>query len=218
MVRTHRVSLAVAAALALAACTSPPTDVSAWSTPGFAPLEAVTDAQWPPAGTVALGDVTRGAATGYNWAHGRGYVAAPLAKVYQALHDPEASRIRTSIDTWTPTVENGTGYPIHFEIHYTDNQLGGSYRVRWDLEYRGGVTSGTETAPAQVVLEYRRISGDTHISLQSGSIVATTTGDPNVTAVEFVCWLNATTTTPETVAGTVSDWYQGVTTVVAALP
>ena len=112
-------------------------------------------------------------------------------------------------------------YPISFEIHYVNVQLGGSYRVRWDLLYRGGVTQTdpVTSAPTEVILEYRRISGDTHLRLESGSIVATPApDDPNVTWVELVCWHDADTTDQSTVAGTVRDWYSQLTKVVLALP
>jgi hypothetical protein len=225
MVRTRQVTpVLVAAALALAGAGCGKTTDTPWSTPGFAPLEPADPAAWPTAlpgdpHPPTLGAIPRGKGSGYNWAKGRGYVHAPLAKVYQALHDPEASRIRTSVNSWPVTATNVEDYPISYEITYSDSTLG--FKVSWIDRYRGGVSQYAQdgTTPVVVGLRYHRVHGDSHIPLQDGSIVAyAVDGDPNVTAVEIVCWLNASTTDENTVAGTVGDWFNGLSGVVAALP
>lgn len=228
MIARTPVPLVLAAAASLvSACTTPPTNYTPWNDPGFGALEAVNQAVFPPHTTGTpytpeLGAVVTGSSAvpaQHNWAHGRGYVTAPIAKVYLALQDPEASRLITGIDQWSVTL-NVESYPISFQIHYVNLQLGGSYRVRWDLLYRGGVTqTDASHNPTEAILEYRRISGDTHLRLEAGSVVATPApDDPTVTYVEFECWLDADTTDQTTVAGTVHDWFTTLTTVVGALP
>jgi hypothetical protein len=227
MIARTPVSIALAAAASLvSACTTPPTNYTPWNEPGFGALETFTDPPFPDHST-GYAAVLATPVTGssdvpafHNWAHSRGYVLAPIGKVYQALQDPNASRLSTGIDQWTATM-NVEDYPISFEIHYVSLQLGGSYHVRWDLLYRGGITQTDPAtgAPTEVILEYKRISGDTHLRLESGSIVATPApDDPNVTYVELVCWLDADTTDQSTVAGTVRDWNSQLTKVVNALP
>jgi hypothetical protein len=214
------VPAAAVLALALAGCGKLETNATPWTTPGFAPLEPADPAALPPDPVAeALGNVVTGRSTTpapHNWAHARGYVLAPIAKVFEALKDPEASRITTSIEQYSVNYDNGEDYPIHFDIHYAETAFG--QKVRWDLRYRGGVTANAQDgSPAEVVLEYRRISGAAALPLESGSIVATPV-DANTTAVELVCWLEATTTNQATVAGTVRDWFGQLTAVTAALP
>jgi hypothetical protein len=154
---------------------------------------------------------------GPDWAHGRGYVHAPLATVYQALHDPAASRIHSPGDHWTPTLGVEPGYPISFRIRYHTTPLG--VTVDWDLTYRGGPLEGTDAVPTVVGLRYQKTWGSDYIKVESGSLVAAAVdGAPDVTSVELVAWLDAATQGPNDVAGTVTDLFGDLVGVVHALP
>lgn len=171
---------------------------------GYEPLEPCT-APFPAA---VEGDphpetieTLAGTVPGHHWAHGAGFVHAPLAAVWAALHDPLVSRIHG------PDLEVRTGvepeYPLSFEIRYEDGPA--FARVHWVIRYRGGPLDGAEP-PQAYGLRYQKIEGTDYIPIQSGSLFATDAGD-GVTAVQIVCWLDAHGQGPENVRGTVTDWW-----------
>jgi hypothetical protein len=188
---------------------------------GFQPLEPAADASWPAAQggdlhPAALGAIVTGTGGGHHWAHARGYLHAPLAKVYAALGEPAASRIHSDGDHWDPTFGVEPGFPVSFRIHYTVHDL---ITVSWEITYRAGPLQGTDAAPLEVGLRYQKTWGTVHIDVQSGSIVAAPVdGDTSVTSVELVCWLNADGQGESDVAGTVQDWWNDLSAAIAALP
>lgn len=189
---------------------------------GFQPLEDATDAPLPAMnadGTYpqALGTVTEPAADGHFAAHGRGYLLYPLAKVYQAMHDPQAGRLHTTgsasvTDPWNEP------FPISYAWHYEDSVLGGMVTVQYDVVYRGGVFEGTEAAPTKVGTRYQKTSGVEAIYVLTGSTVALPTPDPNVTEVDIVAWLRADTQTQGSDDNTVRDQFANLEAVLAAMP
>jgi hypothetical protein len=188
---------------------------------GFQPLERdFTDVAFPPApGGVypQAMNVVSGPSIAHSWAHGRGYVRCAPAKVYQALHDPAASRIRPPGDHWSPSPGIEAGYDISYEIEYVVYK---TITIRWTVRTRGGLLAGTDPAqPGAVIgMRYQRTCGDEHISLESGSLQAQAApGDPNVTQLELVGWLNATTQGPSDVEGTLRDWFANLTGVLSGM-
>lgn len=185
---------------------------------GFQPLERdFTDVAYPDAtgGYPQAVNIVYGPSISHAWAHARGYVHCSLPKVYQALKLPAASRIITPGGHYTDTVPAEQGYSISYNVEYVVQDV---ITVRWNILTRGGVVTGTETAPVLIGLRYQKTCGDSHISLESGSLVASAApGDPNTTQVEMVGWLNATTQGPSDVGGTLSDWFANLTAVLSTM-
>ncbi len=185
---------------------------------GFQPLEPLDPAATFPAPTdtdphpQALGPIPTGNRDGHDWAHARGYVHAPLASVYAALHDPATSRIHTPGAHWSATV-GVEPFPISFQIRYTVYDI---ITVEWDIRYRGGALEGTDAAPTSVGLRYQKIWGTEHIKVESGSLVATEVA-PGVTSLETVGWLDAATQGQADVAGTLRDLFDNLTGALAAM-
>ncbi len=196
---------------------------------GFQPLEPAVAAALPPAaaGNVlhpqGLGLVVAAPGSGHYASHARGYLRAPLARVYEALHDPAASYIHNN--GGSPRLDNVPGnpfigeepFPISFRIRYSNETIIGD--VKFDLTYRGGPLEGTEAAPLKVGLRYQKTWGSNYISVMSGSLVATPlAADPSITVVEMVAWLDASTQYQSDCDGTLRDLFGDLEGVLAALP
>jgi hypothetical protein len=176
---------------------------------GFQPIEPVTDATFPPP---ANGDphpealqTTEGSAPGWDWAHGAAYVHATVRDVYAALADPAVSRIHGP--SWSVNGVTEAEFPVSFAIDYSDGNL--FVTVYWTITYRGGVLTGTADAPVEVGLRYQKTHGTNYIPIQEGSVVASDAGD-GVSALLFVCHLNAEGQGPDNVRGTVQDWFDDI--------
>jgi hypothetical protein len=196
---------------------------------GFQPLEPVTAAALLPAAAgnepypQGLGDVVAVPGDGHYVSHARGYLHAPLDKVYLALQDPASSLIHN--DSSGPRLDNVPGnpfmkeepFPVSFRVRYSNSTVIGD--VKFDVTYRAGPLEGTELAPLQVGQRYQKTWGTSHIRVMSGSLVATPlAADPNVTVVELVAWLNADTQYQSDCDGTLRDLFGDLEGVLAAPP
>ena len=68
--------------------------------------------------------------------------------------------------------------------------------------YRGGPVDGTLDAPLSVGVRYQEVLSNRYVRTQSGSLqAAPVDGAPDVTAVTFVTWLDATPDRPRRTPG-----------------
>jgi hypothetical protein len=227
---SHRLLLSLtlsAAALAASACGGGSNTHEAFAPAvTFDPLEPMSPLATLPAATVgdphpqALGPIVAVDETGHYASHARGYVHAPLAKVYEALHDPAASYIHndaggTRLDR--PATMNVEPFPISFVVHYSNATIIGD--VKFDVTYRGGPLQGTDAAPIEIGLRYQKTWGTSHIQVMEGSLTAVAVdGAPDVTEVEMIAWLRADTQGQSDCDGTVSDLYGDLLTKLASMP
>jgi hypothetical protein len=187
---------------------------------GFQPLEPVSDVDYPAATPTDPHPqaivVKAEAGIAHAWAHGRGYVHYPLAKVFEALKSPEASLlVIREPHAWNATL-GVEPYPISFNVEYT---VFTKVTVDWNILYRGGVSQGTEAAPEVIGLRYQKTCGSEYIGEESGSLVAVPlAADPGITQVEMVGWLRAATQGADDVRGTLNDWFANLTAKLATLP
>lgn len=193
---------------------------------GFEPLEATSPlAAWPaptandptPQG---LGVIVAVPEAGHYASHARGYLHAPLAKVYEALKDPAASYIHNTsggprLDG--PPVLDVEPFPVSFRVRYSNSTIIGP--VKFDITYRGGPLEGTEAALVVVGQRYQKTWGTDHIQVMAGSLVATEVpGAPGVTSVEMIAWLKADTQHQGDCDGTVSDLFGDLVAKLASMP
>jgi hypothetical protein len=196
---------------------------------GFQPLEPVNAAALLPAAAgnqlypQGLGGVLAVPGDGHYSTHARGYLRAPLARVYLALRDPASSLVHN--DVGSPRLDSVPGnpfvneepFPVSFRVRYSNSTVIGD--VKFDLTYRAGPLEGTDTAPLQIGQRYQKTWGTNHIRVMSGSLVATPlAADPNVTVVELVAWLDADTQYQSDCDGTLRDLFGDLEGVLAALP
>jgi len=185
---------------------------------GYQPLEA-NEAAWPVGSATdptpqALGAAVTGHRDGHDYAHGRAYVHAPLAKVWAALQDPMTSRIHGPTVVVIPGAEP---FPLTFTLKYTVKSIVGT--VEWESAYRGGPVDGTVDAPLSVGVRYQEVLANSYVRTQSGSLFAAPVdGAPDVTSIEFVTWLDATRSGPADAWGAVQDWFNDIVAKVETLP
>jgi hypothetical protein len=196
---------------------------------GFQPLEAVgptvvwlaataTDPHPP-----GLGPVVAGPNNGHYTSYARGYLHAPLAKVYQALHDPAASLIHNQ--DGTPQLDGSLvpnpalgeePFPVSFRVRYFTRA---TINTKFDVTYRAGPLEGTDAAPIVIGERYQKTWGTSYIRVMSGSLVATAVdGAPDVTSVEMVAWLNAETQGQVDCDGTLQDLFGDLEATLASMP
>ena len=196
---------------------------------GFQPIEAVgPQVTWPAASgndltPQGLGPVVAGPSKGHYTSYARGYLHAPLARVYLALHDPRASLIHNQ--DGHPQLDgamqpnpamNEEPFPVSFRVRYFTRA---TVNTKFDVTYRAGPLEGTDAAPTVVGERYQKTWGTEYISVMAGSLVATAVpGAPDVTSVEMVAWLNARTQYQSNCDGTLRDLFGDLEAVLAALP
>jgi len=151
----------------------------------------------------SLGELVSGDRAGHDWAHGRGYVLAPIADVWQALQDPCVSRIHT--DRFVPLPgEEGDSFPLSFRIQVEEDSPIG--QVAWIHTYRGGEVA--EGGRSGYGMRYQKTEGIEYVRTQSGSLEAfPAPGDPSVTEVAYVHWLDAEQVGVAQAEGAVNDWF-----------
>jgi len=160
--------------------------------PGLAPLEEVTAPEPAPVGGDARPEavsVVSGDGSDWDYAHARGYVHAPIAKVWEAMQAPGTvvDRRRVAEYTITPGVE--AGYDVSFLVH---NVVRDIVTVEFDTTWRQGVVQGTREAPEMVAGRAAKTAGTAYIDLLEDSIVLTRVDD-EVTRVDHVRHIKSAT-------------------------
>lgn len=153
--------------------------------PGLQPFEPVT----VPLPAATAGEafpevfVTRaGEGADYEWAQGRGYVHAPLARVYEALRDPDITTDRRRVSEYSVTLNSEPEYPFSYRVHNIVHDL---VTIEFDMSWRLGPNDGSEAAPTAVSAVYQKTFGSTFIDVLRGDIVARQV-DANTTDIEMV--------------------------------
>ncbi len=183
-------TLMLSCALALGSASCAGDDASTFP-PGLEPLEtstaprpaATSGQQCPEAFNTATGETAD-----YAWAHGRGCLHAPIARVWEALRDPDVSVDRRRVAEWTVTRNVEAQYPVSFRVHNTVHDI---IDLTFDLTWREGVVDGTDAEPRVVSARYQKTYGSTYIQVLAGSLVARPL-DAGTTEIEIVRHLKGT--------------------------
>ena len=153
--------------------------------PGLQPFEVVTVPL--PGATAAdphpeVFNTRVGEGADYEWAQGRGYVHAPLVRVYEALRDPEVTTDRRRVSEFSSTPNTEPEYPFSYRVHYIVHDL---VTIEFDMSWRLGPIEGTEAAPTTVSGVYQKTFGSTFIDVLRGDVVARQV-DANTTDIGMV--------------------------------
>ncbi|HSM91475.1 MAG TPA: hypothetical protein VLT47_01240 [Anaeromyxobacteraceae bacterium] len=193
---------------------------------GYQPLEPLSPlATWPaPTATdphpEGLGVIVAVPERDHFASHARGYVHAPLDRVYAALHDPATSYIHnvpggTRLDG-APTMDVEP-FPVSFRVRYANSTVIGE--VKFDVTYRAGPLEGTDAVPLVIGERYQKTWGTDHIQVMAGSLLATAVeGAPEVTSIEMIEWLRADTQGQSDCDGTLTDLFGNLQTKLASMP
>ena len=150
-------------------------------------LPEAVKAPWPPAEPTeshpeAISIVT-GDAEHWEYAHGRAYIHAPIAKVFAALKDTEVLVDRRRLKEWPSSKESdaptgGTSVVAHYLVKAV-------VPVKFDMNWRVGVLQGSATAPTMVGVSGEKIAGTQFLKLLNDWVIARQL-TANVTSLEFV--------------------------------
>jgi len=196
---------------------------------GFSPLEPFDSANaTPPAEDATgpfpekLGHVTYSKRNTVEVSHGTGYIRAAVGDVYTALGDARSSYIHVpggGSCAEGPPGQGESQFPIAYTIHYASpSGVIGIGDVHWDIDYRAGVSTGTEQEPQVIGERYQKVWGISQIATMTGSLLAYPAfeGATTVTQVELEEWLDAPGCGNS--EGTLRDLFYDLTQVVHGAP
>jgi len=179
---------AMAAALCATACN--PTMATKFP-PGLEPVDAQNHASEPPAeGRDPFPErisFAMGKARDWEWVHGKGFIKAPIAKVWQALREPATCTDRRNVDAWTATFDVEPGYRVSFRVHHVVHSI---FDVEFDNTWRQDLASGTAEKPEVVAGAWQKTDGTSYIEVLAGSFVLRKL-DEGTTSIEVMEHLSA---------------------------
>ncbi|MDP3273955.1 MAG: hypothetical protein Q8Q09_02090 [Deltaproteobacteria bacterium] len=153
--------------------------------------------------TVLMGTQTLPDGREYSWVHARGYIRAPLARVWSAMRNAEACADRREVTEFRVTPQSNPAYVQSWSTH---NIVRAAATVIFDVEWRHGLAAGTEQDPQVLAARWQKVRGSSFIELMRGSASAQRVSD-TVTEVSIVYHLGAFSRTPEHAALFVRDLF-----------
>lgn len=102
------------------------------------------------------------------WAIGRGFVRAPVARVYEALQDPDVTTDRRRVSSYTVTPSVEAMYPSSYRVHNVVNDI---VTVRFDITFRLGPYAGPPESPTAYAAAYQKTFGSDFIEMIRGSML-----------------------------------------------
>ncbi len=160
-------------------------------------------------------EVVSGGEDGLWWAHGRGFVQAPVGVVWLASRDIDVCVDRREVEEWTVTNDTVPEFDASYTIH---NRVQDILTVEYDTTWVHEVQQGTPAQPERVVAQWDKTAGTTFIDLLAGSLELTPTDDPQVTEISMVSHLDAALRDDETIATYLRDYYDDLLDTVHGRP
>ncbi|MBK8169183.1 MAG: hypothetical protein IPK60_02425 [Sandaracinaceae bacterium] len=142
----------------------------------------------------------------FDFVHARGYVHAPIARVWEAMKTPDVVADRRAVDEYSVTQDVEPEYVVSFRIR---NVVHDFVTVEFENTWRQDVLEGTEDEPTQVVCNYKKTWGTSFIDLMEGSITLNVV-TPDVTEFAIVQHLDATSADSDEIASASRDMYASV--------
>lgn len=158
--------------------------------PGLEPLEATLAPAPAAVGSVLpeLLNVVKGDRSEYEYAHGHGYIRAPLGKVVAALRNPDALVDRRQVTEWKVDHDTEPEFPVSFRISNVVKDSRAT--VSWDARYRQGAIEGTQDEP-EVYVSRSELSSESFFMQVLRDSVVLRRVDDQVTEIEMVRHLAA---------------------------
>jgi hypothetical protein len=148
------------------------------------------------------------------WAHGRGYVHAPLPDTWEALRDPDVDVDRRRVASWTVSYDVPQDYDYCYRIHVVVEDI---VTLEWDIDWHHGVVNGDLDDPEAVGVRFFKSEGSSLIDLQAGSIAAFSLDD-TTTALELIEQLDAPATSEEDLTSYLQDFFDSIVAYVHGRP
>ena len=112
--------------------------------------------------------IQTGQGNGYYFGHGGGCILRPLREVWAVAMNHELMKWN-GVDEFTYQDLTPTGGAVKdVRIHYTVHRF--IFTVSWDMDWISSVLAGTIQDPDQLEIDYRKVSGTSHIRLWQGSM------------------------------------------------
>lgn len=137
------------------------------------------------------------------WAHGAGYLHAPIVDVWAAAQDPDVDVDRREVDKWTVTDDPRPELDASYVIHHVVHDI---VTVEYDVWWRHEAQAGTVEEPELVVAVWSKIDGTSFIDVLEYSMVLTPVED-DVTQIELVGHLAAAATDDQTIVSYLNDLF-----------
>lgn len=140
--------------------------------PGLEPLDEVHMAELPeslpsdPYPEVL--SMVDGEVDDYHWVHATTYVKAPIAKVYEAVRQPEVNVDRRRVDAWN--VKEDDLEPEYEYSHRLYSRVDDIITVEYDVDWRFGSMSESEGELVGVRARWQKVWGSEVIGLLRGSV------------------------------------------------
>lgn len=181
--------------------------------PGFEPLEEINRAALPAAeGEETFPqrlEVASGNRDSYDWAHARGYVHAPLSRVYEALRVDGVVADRRNVAEYSSEATTSEGADSAMIIHNTVEDV---LTVRFDITYRY-----KQIAEDTVAVRFQKTYGTELIGLIEGSIILTEVDDDR-TQVDFIEHIRAALSGEERIRQSLLDVHESAIAWLAGQP
>ncbi len=188
--------------------------------PGLEPLEDNTaplpmlgrDGEAPESIVILTGERP----TGLVFGHARGYIRAPITRVWEALRETDVNADRRATDEWSrlevDVLPEGLthSYIIETVVHAF---ITARYQVTW----RHGLVEGELEEPEKVAVRWQKTFGLALIEILEGSIVLTALDD-ELTEIEIVERLDAPSTDEDTIRLFLKDLFDETVLYTKGLP
>lgn len=142
----------------------------------------------------------------FDFIHARGYVHAPVARVWEAMRTPEVVVDRRKVASFTVMTDVEENYDVSFRVH---NVVEDFVTVEFENTWRQSAVEGTIEEPTEVWCNYKKTWGTSFIDLMEGAITLTEV-TPDVTEFAIVQHLDATAADSEEIATASRDMYASV--------
>ncbi len=139
----------------------------------------------------------------YKFVHARGFVNAPLLRLWTAMRTGAANVDRREVTEFMVIPEED---PLYVQSWKTHTIIRAAALVEFDVRWRHGVAAGTVSAPRVVAARWSKTFGSSFIEIMRGSVSATELGS-DVCSVDIVYHLGAFTRTEAHAAQLVQDMF-----------
>lgn len=188
--------------------------------PGLEPLEENTaphpkgagDESFPEAVVILTGERP----TGLVYGHARGFIKAPIDRVWEALRHTDVNADRRATDEWM-RLEVQNQDPVLTHTYVIETVVRAFITARYQVTWRHGVVEGDVEEPETVAVRWQKTFGLALIEVLEGSILLTELDD-ELTEIEIVERLDAPQTDEETVRQFLQDLFDETVLYAKGLP
>jgi len=140
----------------------------------------------------------------------KGYVLVAPGTLWAAAKSPAPNVAKCLTDMQAVTENDDTAYEYSFLVHYTVNNV---VTVEWDDQWRFGTVGGTPDAPVLAMIRHQKTQGSSFITLSEGTTEVDATDEPDISALSFVEYLDATNASVSQVQKGVQHHYDSLVAV-----